>query len=335
MVSTKHPLPLGDDARFIGFAAAIEDDGRWVPFKYPENPYYQFFHLIPVQEYILASIIGVSITNIMLYYLTLKLVLYLAYILLLFLVMRKLAGSYSAPLVTVLLLSITPPLAFAQVTHQHYAIVVALTLLLILLNMSDESRPSSKVDVLVGYPLWLAGVVAHATYTLMLLAFSLPLIITNRSKDARRKIIRAVGLILIISLTYWMYTYVMDVIVRPTVNAFDRFTDLITGRSSPFYGTAQPWYGPQEQVFFISWVLVPSIVASHTLFSIPIVSSMTVFYAMLFFKRVRSKELLKGNCNMSMSLRHYLSILGLLGLGGTVINYMFRALPIFGGRYFY
>jgi hypothetical protein len=43
MVSTKHPLPLGDDARFIGFAAAINSDGKWVSFKYPENPYYQFF----------------------------------------------------------------------------------------------------------------------------------------------------------------------------------------------------------------------------------------------------------------------------------------------------
>jgi len=58
MVSTKHPLPLGDDARFIGFAIAIESDGRWTPFKYPENPYYQPFHLIPAIEYVLASITG-------------------------------------------------------------------------------------------------------------------------------------------------------------------------------------------------------------------------------------------------------------------------------------
>jgi len=114
MVSTKHPLPLGDDARFIGFAAAIENDGRWVPFKYPENSYYQFFHLIPALEYILASVTGVSIksiTGIMSCYLTLKLTLYLTYFLLLFLVVRKLVGNSSGSLASLLLLSMTPPLA--------------------------------------------------------------------------------------------------------------------------------------------------------------------------------------------------------------------------------
>jgi hypothetical protein len=30
MIPTKHPLPLGDDPRFIGFAVAIEDDGSWI-----------------------------------------------------------------------------------------------------------------------------------------------------------------------------------------------------------------------------------------------------------------------------------------------------------------
>ena len=338
MVSTKHPLPLGDDARFIGFAAAIEDDGRWVPFKYPENSYYQFFHLIPALEYILASVTGVSIksiTGIMSCYLILKLTLYLTYFLLLFLVVRKLVGSISGSLVSLLLLSITPPLALSQVVHQCYAIVLSLASLFVLLNMLRENSSSLRADIIIKYPLWLSGVVAHATYTIMLLAFSLPLALINRPREAQRKIARLVGFILIISLTYWMYTYVMDVIVRPTVSAFDRLIDLITGRAIPFYEASQPWYSPQEQVFFISWALVPSIIASHILFSIPIVSSIMVFYAMEFVKRMRSKELLKENCNMSTSLRHYLSILGLLGLGGTIINYMLRGLPTFGGRYFY
>ena len=338
MVSTKHPLPLGDDARFIGFAAAIENDGRWVPFKYPENSYYQFFHLIPALEYILASVTGVSIksiTGIMSCYLTLKLTLYLTYFLLLFLVVRKLVGNSSGSLASLLLLSMTPPLALSQVVHQCYAIVLSLASLFALLSMLRENSSSSRADIIIKYPLWLSGVVAHATYTIMLLAFSLPLTLINKPREAQRKIARLAGFILIISLTYWMYTYVMDVIVRPTVDAFDRLTDIITGRAIPFYEAVQPWYGPEHQTFFVAWALIPSMVASHALFSIPLASSIIAFYVEKFVKRAHSKELLNGDHNISVSLGHCVSILGLLGLGGTVINYMLRALPTLGGRYFY
>jgi len=169
----------------------------------------------------------------------------------------------------------------------------------------------------------------------MLLAFSLPLALINKPREAQRKIARLAGFILIISLTYWMYTYVMDVIVRPTVSAFDRLADLITGRAIPFYEARQPWYGPEQQTFFIAWALIPSIVASHALLSIPLASSIIAFYVKKFVKRAHSKELSNGSHNISIPLGRCVSILGLLGLGGTVVNFMLRALPTFGGRYFY
>jgi hypothetical protein len=333
MVSTKHPLPLGDDARFIGFAAAIDSDGRWVSFKYPENPYYQFFHLIPALEYILASITGVSIESligIMNCYLTLKLALYLAYSLLLFLVMRKLVGGASGPLVAVLLLSITPPLALSQVIHQGYAIVLSLATLFVMLGAQDRG---SRADAIAKYPLLASGVVAHATYTIMVLTFALPMIIASR-RGARR-ITEAVGIMLVVSLAYWIYTYVMDVIMRPTVDAFNRLVDLITARAPPFYGVAQPWYGPEQQTLFIAWALVPSMGTSYILLSIlmtlvEMASSMTSSVG-----RARSKRLLNRGRNANASPRPYVSTLGLLGLGGTVINFALRTLPTFGGRYFY
>jgi hypothetical protein len=333
MVSIKHPLPLGDDARFIGFAAAIDSDGRWVSFKYPENPYYQFFHLIPALEYILASITGVSIESligIMNCYLTLKLALYLAYSLLLFLVMRKLVGGASGPLVAVLLLSITPPLALSQVIHQGYAIVLSLATLFVMLGAQDRG---SRADAIAKYPLLASGVVAHATYTIMVLTFALPMIIASR-RGARR-ITEAVGIMLVVSLAYWIYTYVMDVIMRPTVDAFNRLVDLITARAPPFYGVAQPWYGPEQQTLFIAWALVPSMGTSYILLSIlmtlvEMASSMTSSVG-----RARSKRLLNRGRNANASPRPYVSTLGLLGLGGTVINFALRTLPTFGGRYFY
>jgi hypothetical protein len=333
MVSTKHPLPLGDDARFIGFAAAIDSDGRWVSFKYPENPYYQFFHLIPALEYILASITGVSIESligIMNCYLTLKLTLYLAYFLLLFLVMRKLVGGASGPLVAVLLLSITPPLALSQVVHQGYAIVLSLATLFVMLGAQDRG---SRADAIAKYPLLASGVVAHATYTIMVLTLALPMIIASR-RGARR-ITEAVGIMLVISLAYWIYTYVMDVIMRYTVDPFNRLVDLITGREPQFYKVARPWYGPEQQMYFIAWAFIPSIVASYALFSILSAFSMIISYMPPLVKKTRTKGLLKGSYNMSAPLRRYVSISGLLGLLGSGINFLLRQSASIGGRYFY
>jgi hypothetical protein len=334
MVSTKHPLPLGDDARFVGFAAAIEGDGRWIPFKYLENPYYQFFHLIPVVEHVLASVTGVgvkSIAGITTCYLTLKLTLYLTYFALLFLVVRRLVDGAPSSLVAVLLLSITPPLALSQVVHQGYAIVLSLATLLVMLRWREGG---SRADAIAKYPLWVSGVVAHATYTIMVLAFALPMII--ESKRGARRIAEAIEIMLVISLAYWIYTYVMDLIVRPTVNAFDRLVDLITGRVPPFYGTAQPWYGPEQQTFFVAWALIPSMVISYYFLLLILVAfPKMVFHATSSTKRGSSKESPNEGYEAKASFRTYTGALSFLGLGGTAINFMLRTLPTFGGRYFY
>ncbi|MCX8199463.1 MAG: hypothetical protein N3E36_05495 [Sulfolobales archaeon] len=312
MISTRHPFPLGDDIRFSGFAVAIENDGRWISYKYRENPYYQFFHLIPVLEYVLASVTGVGVSNVMSYYLTLKIAFYLTYFLFIFLVMEKLLKDSTAPFIAVLLSAITPPMALTQVVHQCYAIVLFMVSAFLELNLYKRSGTSSRVSILTRCPLWLAGIVAHATFALMLLAFIIPLALADKSMDVKRKALRTAGFIFIISLTYWMYTYVLDIIVRPTVNAFERFTELFTGEAAPWYGAAQPWYTPETSTFFIAWALVPSIVASYIL----------LFISPLIFKS-RQLSIDAG------------FILGFIGLAGTAINYALRTLPTFGGRYFY
>jgi len=332
MVSTKHPLPLGDDARFIGFAAIIKSDGRWIPFKYPENPYYQPFHLIPAIEYVLASITGVgikSLEGIMACYLTLKLALYLAYFILLFLFVRRLVNSAASPLVAVLLLSITPPLALSQVVHQGYAIVLSLATLLI---MSRTREISSGADSIAEHFLWISGIIAHATYTIIVSAFALPIIFMCRQE--RQKIVKATGILFMISLTYWIFTYVIDVIMRPSINAFDRLMDLITGRTSLFYRASRPWYGPEQREFFIAWALVPSIIASYVLLLALAAPLKTILYT-LSAKRKSLKNFLCEKHGINAFFEHYIIALSFLGLGGTIINFILRALPTFGGRYFY
>ena len=315
MVSTKHPFPLADDARFPGFAAAIENDGRWVPYKYSENSYYQFFHLIPALEYILASVTGVGVLGVMSYYLTLKFALYLTYLLFVFLVVEKLIKDRPSSLAAALLLSITPPLALTQVVHQCYAIVLFMASAFMITKLHGGQRPlslSRAASMPAVYLLMMAGIVAHATHTLMLLALLLPLAIIDKSREVRRKTLRIAGFILVISLTYWMYTYVLDAIIRPSINAFNRFIELLTGEATPWLSSRVPWYTSESSTFFISWALVPSITASHILLSTP----------RLLLKRSQL------NVNGPLAL-------GLIGLVGTIINYALRTLPTLGGRYFY
>jgi len=183
MISTKHPLPLGDDARFSGFVHAILKDGRWIPYKYSENPYYQFFHLVPVMEYFLAVImlkkdVIASIHGISVYYLTLKLCLYLTYFTLIYMITKLILNDKRAGLFAVLLLSVTPPLSIVQVIHQYYVRILFLMVIYIYLRLSAFKAMLQRYIILF-IILTLTGVVGNAVYTLMLMAFFLYLIITN------------------------------------------------------------------------------------------------------------------------------------------------------------
>ena len=309
MISTIHPLPLGDDARLIGFAKAIAEDGRWIPYKYEENPYYQFFHLIPFLEWVLALIPAFGLENIAAYYLILKVCFYLMYLLTIYLVMKRLTHNEFTPLATMLLLSITPPLALTQVIPQEYAMIVCLITVYLLLWKFKEQRVTST---LVIFPLSVAGIVAHATYTIMIMSFVLPSLLSRRWVENRIDVARFLTLLVLISLAYWIYTYVLDVIISPTVNSAETLMDLLTGRLySPFQGTAQSWYTPELSIFFMSWALIPAMVSSHILLSI--------------IPKSRSNN----------NLWKYVEMLAFIGLVGTILSYTLRITPGFGGRYFY
>ncbi|WP_168371375.1 hypothetical protein [Pyrodictium occultum] len=313
MTSTKHPLPLGDDARFIGFAQAIYRDGRWIPFKYQENTYYQPFHLIPFLEYILAVLLGLNLKNIEAYYLLLKFSLWLTYMISTYLVIKNLSNDYSKSLVGILLLSITPPIALTQVVHQAYAIVLFLITASVLVK-EIRVRQSLNTLFLVIIVLWIAGIIAHATYTVMFLAFILPLFLIEREGVSKKNIALLSATLVSISIIYWTYLYMLDEIVRSTISATTRLIDLLIGRTpfSPFHGTAKPWYTSSTSTFFIAWAFVPSIVASYIL----------LLLSKIIFKHWK----------YSWS---FMELLGFLGLSGTAVNYILRALSTFGGRYFY
>ncbi len=312
--STKHPLPLGDDARFIGFAAAMNSDGRWIPFKYVENPYYQFFHLIPFLEYVLSTVTGfgaLGITGLMGYYLTLKYCIYLTYFIFVYFLVKEITREISNSFIALLLLSITPTLSLIQLVHQYYAIVLSLVTIYLMLKLFRDPKPLTAILIILFIP----GIIAHATYTLIIASFLLPLLITKVSKAFRSRVSNIILILIMMSLAYWMYTYVFDVIARPGVNALTRLVDLLTGRTIPFQEARLPWYTSGMEQYFWAWALIPSITSAYLILQI----------ASAFL----------GKNGPIIPLKSYVGTLGLLGLVATGVNFLLRSLPTFGGRYFY
>ena len=329
------PLPLADDARFTGYVAAINADGRWIPFKFNENPYYQFFNLVSVVEYIIASVTGFGAANIISYYVVLKLCLYFTYFITIYLIVRALTRDDPTSLLAVLLLSIVPPLAISEVVAEEYAIVLFLVTALLVIRRLFKEAKSQWACIVAMYLLFAAGVVAHAMYVLMVVTFTLPFIVVALvHREKINNMIRSLALLVIISITYWIYTYLLDIIVRPNVTAITRFVDLLTGRTIPFSGgTVLPWYTPEMSVYFIAWALLPSIIASYLILSVKGVST-GISKGISAIKGIL-KGVLKESGNISRYLETSMYILGLLGLGGTLINFALRSIPTFGGRYFY
>jgi len=314
-VSNTQLLPLGDDARMIGFTGTIAENGRWIPFKYEENPYYQPFHLIPVIEYILALVPGFGLDNISCYYLLLKLNLYFVYFIFIYLVMKKLTHDNLNPLVAVLFVSVTPPLALTEVVPQNYAIVIFLVTSFLLLYTLEAKSGKVRNSILPMLTLLTPGVIAHATYTIMLLLFIVPFIIL-KSEQFKNIINITYSVTFLISFTYWNRIYILDELINPTISAIGRLIELLTGGFpyTPFQGV-EPWYTGAESSFFVAWALIPAMATSFLLFA--------------FFKIIsRKHDYLEEHFKIAI-------VMGLLGLGGTILNFILRTLPTFGGRYFY
>jgi len=312
MVSTKHPLPLGDDARFPGFAIAIRNDGHWIPFKYEENSYYQFFNLIPYVEYVLALITRSGLENVTIYYLILKIGLYISCLIFIYLLIRIIVKNEKVSLIAILLFSITPLLALTQVIHQNYAIVLSILSVFLILKIRESAIHPLTSHIISICILWIVGIIAHATYTLILIAFILPLMFMERSQELKRTLIKLIGLLMVVSFTYWMSIFVLDMLINSTINATDMLINLLTGQIFPsFSGGLQTWYTMQSSNYFVAWAFFPSIVGSYIV--------LTVLYK--FLKKPISADNVVG--------------MGFLGLVTTIINYMVRSVSSFGGRYFY
>jgi hypothetical protein len=312
VVMLYNSYPLGDDVRFTaGFAAVIAQNGRWIPLKYPENDYYQFFDAEPALTLILASMMGASLKDIPIYYLTLKYGIYMVYVLSIYEIVRKLTGSNKAAYLSLLLFSITPPLSLTQIVAQGVSIVLALLTLAVLPRISVGNKVAMYAITTI---LAISGTIFHATYALVIIAFLLPLILMREPlfNTASRPVL---ALTILISTAYWAFTYAGIAVFSGISPSITNFINFILGISSPYSTAWKPWYGSSLSQYLISWALLPAITAS------------IITYIIIKALIARNKK--------ERSINSNLVILGLLGAILTVINFLARQSTWLGGRYFY
>jgi len=312
VVMLYNSYPLGDDVRFTaGFAAAIARNGKWIPLKYPENDYYQFFDAEPALTLMLASMMGTSLKDIPIYYLTLKYGTYMVYALSIYEIVRKLTGSNKAAYLSLLLFSITPPLSLTQIVAQGVSIVLALLTLAVLPRISVGNKVAMYAITTI---LAISGTIFHATYALVIIAFLLPLILMREPlfNTASRPVLT---LTILTSTAYWAFTYAGIAVFSGISPSITNFINFILGISSPYSTAWKPWYGSSLSQYLISWALLPAITAS------------IITYIIIKALIARNKK--------ERSINSNLVILGLLGAILTVINFLARQSTWLGGRYFY
>ncbi|WP_243676339.1 hypothetical protein [Vulcanisaeta distributa] len=254
IVNLHNSYPLGDDVRFTaGFATAISENGKWIPFKYPENDYYQPFDAEPALTYMIASVTGVPLMKVPIYYLLLKYALYVTYLLGIYLIIINYLHNKKAAYLALILFSITPPISLTQIVAQGVSIILALMTVAILPRIEDP--PISKA-VLLGIVSFI-GVVFHATYTLVILAFLIPMLVGNNvltQNTLRNSLIIPT----LIGIGYWAFTYTGIAVFQGIPPSITNFINFLLGLEKPYSTAWTPWYGASTQKFLISWALVPA-----------------------------------------------------------------------------
>jgi hypothetical protein len=313
IVTIFNSYPLGDDARFTaGFAIAIANEGRWIPYKYHDNDYYQLFHAEPALTYIMASVMGVSLNNIPTYYLLLKYSSYLLYTLNIYMLTYNLVKHKRASYLSLLLFSITPPLALTQIIAQGFSILFSL----LTLNLVLKSSHSNTLSLyLIASLLAISGTIFHATYMLVIALFLTPLaLIKITKKFAYTTAVRnVITLTLIISITYIVFSYAVTAMIPIARISLDNFINFLLGTLKPYTATWIPWYDLSTMQFLISWSLLPSLAGSILTYRL-------------------SKHLVSGSRGEP---EYVLFLLSLIGLVGTFLNFLARQATLIGGRYFY
>jgi hypothetical protein len=255
-------VPLAsDEGRYAGFASKIIQDGKWTPFKYSENTYYQYFHLLPSLNAILSIITGAS----PIYAMHPTLVLHLAIltILTIYAIVRRVLWDSLlqklANLVFIILLA-TPPISSLALLPRSIATTIYLSVFLSsLVSLNARTGLQFYVPIII---MILVGILSHAIFSVLLsVSFTLILILMKiyKTRETQISILKeTLKLVMVCTTAYWTYTLITDQIVNTGKLLYESFIDLLNVEIKPSRAES-PWYSSLPSEFAYPWTLLPSL----------------------------------------------------------------------------
>jgi hypothetical protein len=251
------PAPLtSDEGRFTGFAFRIVKDGKWIPFQYTENSYYQSFPIIPFLKASLSMIMGADMINIV--HPLLVLILTVLTTLAIYTLARRILSMMSedprflslATLAPLFFLS-TPTLSTIGFIPEWVAVSLYLMAFMIIL-----SRPYSKANLILVLLISLTGVLIHAVYPVLMLASLGVLILTRVLRSI--KISGLFEYVLVVTLAYWTSTIIMNDILSTGIGSLNRYLGLLGGGLTQTL-SVQAEYSAAPSWMAYPWALAPSL----------------------------------------------------------------------------
>jgi hypothetical protein len=245
-----------DEGRFTGFGFRILDDGRWIPLKYDENIYYQYFNVVPFLEALVSMVTGLDMINVVSPLLVLLLTFFVT--LVIYALARKIINMQSensnflnlAVLSPILFLS-TPTLSTIGFIPQWLAVSLLLLTILVILR-----RPRSQSNLVLVLIIAIAGVMIHATYPVLLMTSLGAIMLIKALKGA--KISGIFSCVALITVVYWANTLIMDNMLIFGIDWLNGFIRIASSGIMPFSQT-QAEYSAAPSWMAYPWALLPSL----------------------------------------------------------------------------
>lgn len=317
------PMPITqDEGRFTGYAYTIIQDGKWESYTYSENPYYQLFNIVPYFKATISMITGLDMLYLV-HPLTVLVVTSLVS-LSIYITLKNLIGMQGMKLGILgpILFCSTPSISTLGFIPQVLAVALYLTALTVISSVTSGKSAYKKRFVLI-ILISFIGIMTHAIYPMLLLSTLIPLSFAFGNNVERaskvhlfRSVIRIVALL---TLVYWTYTLVLDLLVTTGKVWTQSLIEIITGEVVPFGKGKEVWYfmGPSELAY--SWTLLLAFAAAYI-----------------------STEMLlglKGSTKVKEAFRNIrrdpLVCLGITGIGILGVAFISRASPWGFARYSY
>ena len=282
-VSGFKPLS-NDEDRYIGFSYRIIDDGHWVPYKYPENPYYQSFHTLPATISIVSLITkGAPEMDV---YIILKIAFAILNISVLYIIANKLLYLYTQKIKSSLLslmiplvAMVIPPLSIFGLLPRNFSYVLFLLSFYLILRIINNGTLLLEVIA----PLTICSftsMLMHPTgpYLTSLLALSLGVykLTCSKSIKPRGVIISALKIIMILLIIYqfyWLYSFAVFSYAQSIKNLWTGLLEFIKkiiteGEPLTKYATREPWYEAAPKYLLIAWAFLPALATAWILYRI-------------------------------------------------------------------